>query len=50
MSNIQNAGCMRLTIGPYNINNISAYASIELNVDVRNAHFALKEETQSPEK
>ncbi len=29
-----------LTIGSYNINNISAYASIELNLDVRNAHFA----------
>jgi cardiolipin synthase A/B len=29
-----------LTIGSYNINNISAYASIELNVDVRNADLA----------
>ncbi|MFM9911684.1 MAG: phospholipase D-like domain-containing protein [Chitinophagaceae bacterium] len=29
-----------LTIGSYNINNISAYASIELNIDVRNANFA----------
>jgi cardiolipin synthase len=29
-----------LTIGSYNINNISAYASIELNLDVRNAAFA----------
>jgi cardiolipin synthase A/B len=29
-----------LTIGSYNINDISAYASIELNMDVRNAHFA----------
>ena len=29
-----------LTIGSYNINNISAYASIELNLDVRNADFA----------
>jgi len=29
-----------LTIGSYNINIISAYASIELNLDVRNAVFA----------
>jgi cardiolipin synthase A/B len=29
-----------LTIGSYNINDISAYASIELNVDVHNANFA----------
>ncbi len=29
-----------MTIGSYNINNISAYASIELNLDVRNATFA----------
>jgi cardiolipin synthase A/B len=29
-----------LTIGSYNINNISAYASIELNLDVRNVAFA----------
>lgn len=28
-----------LTIGSFNINNISAYASIELNVDVKDAHF-----------
>jgi cardiolipin synthase A/B len=28
------------TIGSYNVNNISAYASIELNLDVRNAVFA----------
>ncbi|MBL7851133.1 MAG: hypothetical protein JNN04_09540 [Cyclobacteriaceae bacterium] len=28
------------TIGSYNVNNISAYASIELNVDVHNASFA----------
>jgi len=33
-----------LTIGSYNINNISAYASIELNLDVRNAHFAIETE------
>lgn len=29
------------TIGSYNVNNISAYASIELNVDVRYAPFAI---------
>ena len=29
-----------LTIGSYNINNISTYASIELNLDVRNAALA----------
>ncbi|KAA9040621.1 phospholipase [Ginsengibacter hankyongi] len=29
-----------MTIGSYNINNISAYASIELNLDVRNPGFA----------
>jgi cardiolipin synthase len=29
-----------MTVGSYNINNISAYASIELNIDVRNANFA----------
>ncbi len=29
-----------MTIGSYNINNISAYASMELNFDVRNAAFA----------
>lgn len=29
-----------ITVGSYNINNISAYASIELNLDVRNAAFA----------
>lgn len=29
-----------LTIGSYNINDISAYASIELNLDIRNADFA----------
>jgi len=33
-----------LTIGSYNINNISAYASIELNLDVRNAGFAKQAE------
>lgn len=29
----------RMTIGSYNINNISAYASIELNLDIRNKPF-----------
>ncbi len=29
-----------LTVGSYNINNISAYASIELNLDVRNPLFS----------
>lgn len=29
-----------ITVGSYNINNISAYASIELNLDVRNKSFA----------
>lgn len=33
-----------ITIGSYNINNISAYASIELNLDVRNPSFALQAE------
>ncbi len=33
-----------LTIGSYNLNNISAYASIELNVDVRNPDFASETE------
>ena len=32
------------TIGSYNINNISAYASIELNLDVWNEKFAGKAE------
>ena len=31
---------MRTTIGSYNVNNISAYSSIELNLDVENADFA----------
>ncbi len=29
-----------VTIGSYNINNISAYASIELNIDIKNENFA----------
>lgn len=31
-----------VTVGSYNINNISAYASIELNLDVRDTSFAKK--------
>ena len=31
-----------ITIGSYNINNISAYASLELNVDIKNHSFATK--------
>lgn len=30
-----------MTIGSYNVNKISAYASVELNMDVRNAPFTL---------
>jgi cardiolipin synthase len=30
-----------LTVGSYNINNISAYASVELNLDVRNEAFTI---------
>lgn len=33
-----------LTIGSYNINNISAHASIELNLDIRDAGFAAEVE------
>lgn len=33
-----------VTIGSYNINNISAYTSIELNVDIRNKSFAAQVE------
>ncbi len=33
-----------LTIGSYNINDISAYASIELNLDIRQADFAVRVE------
>lgn len=33
-----------LTIGSYNVNDISAYASIELNLDVRHAGFAAEVE------
>ncbi len=38
-----------LTLGSYNVNNISAYASIELNLDVHNPEFA-KQTEQSIEK
>lgn len=31
-----------LTVGSYNVNNLSAYASIELNVNVRDEHLATK--------
>lgn len=33
-----------LTVGSYNINNLSAYASIELNMNVRNVDFAKQTE------
>jgi len=33
-----------LTLGSYNVNNISAYASIELNLDVHNPEFAKQAE------
>ena len=29
-----------VTVGSYNVNNISAYASIELNIDIQNNRFA----------
>ncbi len=35
-----------LTIGSYNINNLSAYASIELNVDVHHAGLAMQVEQE----
>lgn len=34
-----------LTIGSFNVNNISAYASVELNLDVRNKPFARSVQT-----
>lgn len=34
------------TVGSYNFNNLSAYASIELNLDVKNAKFAVDVERQ----
>jgi cardiolipin synthase len=35
-----------VTIGSYNVNNISAYASLELNMDVRDKSFALLTENE----
>lgn len=35
-----------MTVGSYNINDLSAYASIELNLDVNNRHFAHHVETR----
>jgi cardiolipin synthase len=35
-----------MTNGSYNVNKISAYASVELNMDVRNAEFAAKVEQE----
>ena len=35
-----------MTNGSYNVNKISAYASVELNMDVRNADFATKVEQE----
>jgi cardiolipin synthase len=34
-----------VTIGSYNVNNISAYASLELNLDIRNRPFAVSTAT-----
>lgn len=31
-----------VTVGSYNVNNVSAYASIELNLDILNASFAIR--------
>jgi cardiolipin synthase len=38
-----------MTNGSYNVNKISAYASVELNMDVRNADFAAKVEEELEE-
>jgi cardiolipin synthase len=38
-----------VTIGSYNFNNLSAYASIELNLDVRNDSFAAQVQSQLSE-
>jgi cardiolipin synthase len=38
-----------VTIGSYNINNISAYASIELNLDIKNEGFAVSTRQQLEE-
>jgi cardiolipin synthase len=35
-----------MTVGSYNVNKISAYASVELNMDVRNADFAKEVERE----
>jgi len=35
-----------VTIGSYNVNNISAYASLELNMDIKNKVFALTTEKE----
>lgn len=35
-----------VTIGSYNVNNISAYASVEMNLDVLDEHFAIATEKQ----
>lgn len=35
-----------VTIGSYNVNNISAYASLELNMDVKNQSFAINTEKE----
>jgi cardiolipin synthase len=34
-----------VTIGSYNVNDISAYASVELNLDIQNDHFAKQVQT-----
>jgi cardiolipin synthase len=33
-----------VTVGSYNLNNLSAFASIELNLDIKNNDFAVKAE------
>jgi len=38
-----------MTVGSYNVNRISAYASVELNMDVRNDAFALSVEKELDE-
>jgi cardiolipin synthase len=35
-----------VTIGSYNVNDISAYASVELNIDVNDAEFATQVQHQ----
>ena len=35
-----------MTIGSYNLNNISAYATLELNLDIKNENFAKDVETE----